>query len=309
MMFSEYKVQVLGMYKLKKKEGSLALNLMQPTPARLKRECLIAFERIKDEDLKILSDFFGPRENLTAYVQAIKRIETDKFRPLEGFLKGKVQNPDDKNIELLAWLINFPQRPYKFGAGGLEKELIPTEIVEVNKVHQPLSKDDQQMISGAGVLITTSNEITGPLLPSKAWHSPFSKYKKPILITGIVFILGVVGVSIRRTEIGNSLPELLKSGQPCMYWTGQQYSKIACDQQGPNTTVIGLDQTRLDHFKKISRLDSISESDVGKVWYYKIKRNKVEFYTSGGTHPEFPKKHLKPMTMYMYNKYIKPFKK
>lgn len=309
MMFSEYKVQVLGMYKLKKKEGSLALNLMQPTPARLKRECLVAFERIKDEDLKTLSDFFGPRENLTAYVQAIKRIETDKFRPLEGFLKGKVQNPDDKNIELLAWLINFPQRPYKFREGGVDTELIPTEIVEVNKVHQPLSKDDQQKITGAGIQVISPTITPRPDMWEKARPGTFSKYKKPILITGIVLILGVIGFSIKQTSIGNSLPEFLISGQPCMYWTGQQYAEIACDQQIPNATVIGLDQTRLDHFKKISILDSISESDVGKVWYYKIKRDKVEFYTSGGTHPEFPKKHLKPMTMYMYNKYVKPFKK
>lgn len=309
MMFSEYKVQVLGMYKLKKKEGSLALNLMQPTPARLKRECLIAFERIKDEDLKTLSDFFGPRENLTAYVQAIKRIETDKFRPLEGFLKGKVQNPDDKNIELLAWLINFPERPYRFGVGAVRVKSVSTEFEEANLVHQPLTELEKQGISGAGIQTILANDIESPMVLDKTLPSLFSKYKKPILITGIVLILGVIGFSIKQTSIGNSLPEFLISGQPCMYWTGQQYAEIACDQQIPNATVIGLDQTRLDHFKKISILDSISESDVGKVWYYKIKRDKVEFYSGGGTHPEFPKKHLKPMTMYMYNKYVKPFKK
>lgn len=306
MMFSEYKVRVLSMYKLKQKEGSLPLNLMHPTPARLKKECLIAFEKAKAGDIKTVSDFFGPRENHTVYEQAIRRMETDKFRPLEGFLKGKVQNPDDKNIELLAWLIDFPNRPYKFESGVQVTEHLPIVKVEGEELNQPLSEDDTQNFFGGDNRQPPTPE---PEISGTSRFRPVLKYKKHIIITLIVIILGAVGVSIKRSEIGNSLPNLLTSGDPCMYWTGQLYLEVACDKQVPNAIVIGLDPYRLEHFKKISRLDSISESDIGTVWYYKIKRDKVEFYTSGGPHPDFPKKQLKPMTMYMYNKYVKPFKK
>lgn len=309
MMYSEYKLRVLKQYNLKQKEGSLALNLMKPSPAKLKRECLIALERTKADDFKTLGDFFGPRENLAAYAQAIKRIETDKFRPLENFLKGRVQNPDDKNIELLAWLIDFPGRPFRFGAEVLEQEFIPAEIREIKKQNNPLSAVETMQIYGAGNQVASSIEIGKPPLIAKPWANTISKYKKHFIIAGIVLILGAVGFSIRSTEFGKSLPDPANSGNNCMYWTGQQYVEVACDKQMPNTLVIGLDPLRLDHFKKISRLDSISESDIGKVWYYKVQRDKVEFYSGGGTHPDYPKKQLKPMTKYMYNKYVRPYKK
>lgn len=309
MMFSEYKIRVLDLYKFKLKEGSLPLNLMQPTPARLKRECLVAFERIKNEDLKTLSDFFGPRKNPTEYVQLIKRIETDKFRPLESFLKGRVQNPDDKNIELLAWLIDFPGRPYRFGTGSFEEDCTPTEIEEAGKINHPLSEADQQTISGAGTVLSSPAVTARYYVEDKTWLSSISKYKTQILIAGIILILGIIGFSFERYVSGNAATEDSKSGNACMYWEGEQYVETACDKQIPNTIVIGLDQFKLDHFKKITQLDSIAESDIGRVGYYKIKRDKVEFYTSGGTHPEYPNKHLKPMTWYIYNKYVKPFKK
>lgn len=309
MMFSEYKSRVLKQYRLKLEEGSLPLNLMQPTPGRLKRECLVAFERIKEKDLKTLSDFFGPRENQTEYVQAIRRIETDKFRPLEGFLKGKVQNPDDKNIELLAWLIDFPDRPYRFGIGGLKKEYLPTEIKKADNICHPISEADQQTISGAGIELSLPAVATRTEILDKTRFSLISKYKPHFLMMGIILILGTIGISFNNYISGNQTTEDSISGNACMYWAGEQYIETACDKQIPNSIVIGLDRFRLDNFRKISQLDSISEADIGKVWYYKIKRDKVEFYTSGGTHPEYPNKHLKPMTRYMYNKYVKPFKK
>jgi hypothetical protein len=309
MMFSEYKIKVLDLYKAKLKEGSLPLNLMQPTPARLKRECQVALERIKKKDLKTLSDFFGPCNNPNEYLQVIRRIETDKFRPLESFLKGKVQNPDDKNIELLAWLIDFPDRPFKFGLGMLDKEYRKTEIKEGDEINHPLSDADQQKISGAGSLINSPAATVRYYVEDKPGFSSISKYKTQLLITGLILILGAIGFSINRYISGDPDTEDSKSGNTCMYWAGEQYVETACDKQIPNAMVIGFDQSRFDHFKRITQLDSISESDIGKVWYYKIKRDKIEFYTRGGTHPEFPNKHLKPMTMYMYNKYVKPFKK
>lgn len=309
MMFSEYKIKVLDLYKAKLKEGSLPLNLMQPTPARLKRECQVAFERIKNEDLKTLSDFFGPRNSPNEYLQVIRRIETDKFRPLESFLKGRVHNPDDKNIELLAWLIDFPDRPFKFGLGTLDMDYPKTEVKEGDKINHPLSYEDQQKISGAGSIISSPAATARYYIEDKPGFSSISKYKTQLLITGLILILGAIGFSFNRYISGDPDKEDSKFANTCMYWAGEQYVETACDKQIPNTIVVGFDQLKIDQLKKITQLDSISETDIGKVWYYKIRRDKVEFYTSGGTHPEYPNKHLKPMTRYMYNKYVKPFKK
>lgn len=50
-----------------------------------------------------------PNEVLSA--SNIRRFDPDKFKPLVNFLKKNL-NTNEKNVELLAWLIDFPARPY-----------------------------------------------------------------------------------------------------------------------------------------------------------------------------------------------------
>jgi hypothetical protein len=72
-MFSDYKVQVVDLYKRNRVLGKLPLNLINATPAKLKKECLLVFQtRNAKGDIAILRQFFGHREEEVGYLKAIK---------------------------------------------------------------------------------------------------------------------------------------------------------------------------------------------------------------------------------------------
>src|SRR5690606_5359152 len=97
--FEEYKKKVIGTYELRKTTGELVTNLINPTPANLRNECLHVYsETTTDNDLKILRNFFGPRGNNPDYHQIIWNAKVDKFKPLVNFLKKPSINTNTKNV-------------------------------------------------------------------------------------------------------------------------------------------------------------------------------------------------------------------
>ncbi|UOU99424.1 hypothetical protein MUU74_05550 [Chryseobacterium daecheongense] len=125
---------------MKKEKGKLSLNLVAPTPAKLKQECSIVYsERYKEKDGKTLRLFFLPKDDSTDYGISIRNTDTDRFKPLSNFLKGKTSETEDKNIELLAWLIDFEPRPYNFKfnyeaeLGDLDDNKTDREELSVNE--------------------------------------------------------------------------------------------------------------------------------------------------------------------------------
>lgn len=90
----------------------------------------------------------------------------------------------------------------------------------------------------------------------------------------------------------------------CMYWNGAAYEAVGCKFKIDEATIIAFDQQRIDRLKRITRLDTIGEKDLGKVWYVKIKVDSAEFYTDSGEYPLNSKKRLLPMTSYILDKYI-----
>jgi len=114
-MFTNYVLRVIETYQLKKEKSELSLNLTEPTPSRLKSECMIVYlERFREKDNKTLRLFFQTTDDTTNYSSSIRNIDTDKFKPLCNFLKGRTSDTDAKNIELLSWLIDFEPRPYDY---------------------------------------------------------------------------------------------------------------------------------------------------------------------------------------------------
>lgn len=114
-MFDDYKEKVIDAYKKKRQASALSNNLSFPTPAKLKEECLTVYKQrrlVKDE--KILRSFFKVADNAVDYGQSIMSCDIDKFRPLLKYLNEKTKYINVKNVELLAWLIDFEPRPFKF---------------------------------------------------------------------------------------------------------------------------------------------------------------------------------------------------
>lgn len=90
----------------------------------------------------------------------------------------------------------------------------------------------------------------------------------------------------------------------CMYWQGDHYEVVGCKVKIDHATVIALDEQKVKRLKRITRLDTIGEKDLGKVWYVKIKVDSAEFYTDSGDYPLNTQKRLLPITPYILNKYI-----
>ncbi len=95
----------------------------------------------------------------------------------------------------------------------------------------------------------------------------------------------------------------LTGKEQCMYWTGNQFRPIPCNQKVEGIVVLALDPEKVHHLRKITRPDTLTKFSIGKVWWGKIN-GKVDFYTAGGEHPEDNRKRLLPLSAYMLNKYV-----
>jgi len=128
-LFNDYKKEVIDAFILKKTSGQLPLRLTEPTPAGLRDECLDRYrEAHSQKDEESLKIFFGSRGSAADYYRLIETTEIDKFRPLVSFLRKPSINTKTKNIELLAYLIDFEPRPFQFRYDEPDAPLpLPTE--------------------------------------------------------------------------------------------------------------------------------------------------------------------------------------
>lgn len=114
-MFPDYERLVLDDYRRKKSHPKLSHSLAHPTQARLKKECLrLCRGKIHQKDERVIRDFCEEWDTSKTCFQNIDKYDVDKFKPLSNFLKEITESTDSKNIQLLAWLIDFPHRPFDY---------------------------------------------------------------------------------------------------------------------------------------------------------------------------------------------------
>lgn len=95
----------------------------------------------------------------------------------------------------------------------------------------------------------------------------------------------------------------LERKKECMYWNGEIYVEVFCDEKIEDAEVLGLNE-EAKIMRKITRPDTLTEENsLGKVWYDK-SNNHVEFFTYYGKHPENGKT-LKEVTSHILEKYAK----
>ncbi len=87
-------------------------------------------------------------ENGKSYLNHIRGFETDKFKPLDNYLKGHTERTDDKNLELLAWLIDFRHRPHIYGTNIL---LNDDELAILGKSKKPVLNEPKVEVRAAEV--------------------------------------------------------------------------------------------------------------------------------------------------------------
>lgn len=321
--FPDYQQLVMQAYERKKVNNTLPYGLMYLTPAKLRDECVKRCTKdVTRQDEKVIRDFCGDlNESRNCHV-IIQRCDTDKFRPLVNYLKGKSENTDVKNIELLAWLIDFPGRPWELG-----KNFPADEGINEASVLNDASLAAGDQVTASDFLVNppeaeSDKPAANPAIPENpiipGWiDDSMGKERLGIRTVGTNNQKKIGGKSTKTLAAVVMLSLALGTGtmwlwkdknqmlnsRDCMYWHEDHYEPIPCNQKVPDAMLIALDTMKLKNFRKITRPDTITYQAIGKVWYSKIN-GKIEYYTSGGAHPVVFGRQLKPITAYIIDKYI-----
>lgn len=281
--------------------------LKQPTPASIRKECLTVYkERPDKKDEPVLRSFFGPAASNNSFLSAIENFPTDGFRAFVNYLKGKAVKTDDKNVELLAWLIDFPHRPYRYGMdimlsekenailNGVDHidENVSQEIEEANDDDEAIFDQPHENAVENHTLHTVHKQIPVDSI------NPVGEIKsgKNVLIIDKKWL--IIGVALFVSILSVGIYWLYDKSANCMYWTGDHYEKIDCDEDINDKVVFNED--RWKNFRKITDLSTITEKSIGVVHYFGNKNR--EFFTSGGKHPIETTRYLRVMTRYIWEK-------
>jgi hypothetical protein len=199
----------------------------------------------------------------------VQITSADLYKPLVKVLKERSVNTGLKNMDLLAWLIDYYPRPYR-------PDLIPP-------IKSAPSKIEQKSL----VLLNGIQETP---------EHPERTNRKKILIGSVLSVLLLAG-------LGYWLYENHIGSYGCMIWRNDRYEPVDCHDNSLHTKPPQIDRQTMAHFRKITRPDTLTLYSVKKVFYAKYN-GWVEFYTAPGTHPVDSNRRLLPMSAYILNKYV-----
>lgn len=268
----DYKIAVKAKYDLEKKGSNV---LISPSRARLRSLCLEIFKSNQDQnDLNVFSSFF--RFDFSPSCSGKLKGQTDKFRPIETFFKGKTNLADVEAVNLAAILVDFQPRPFlKFSKSDWNKGSVKIEEFA------GLDKKDE--------------EIYSPIQTKQLLKNTFlEKISKKMILTAFIVISLACYFEFQKKQ--------------CMQWSDDHYEIVDCELSTNNSgnfkIIKPLDKSLLD-LKKIHVYDTTAFFKNGEaiIWYAKTE-NGIDFFNTHGRHPENDNP-LKPVTHYILNKYVK----
>ncbi|KQR72333.1 hypothetical protein [Pedobacter sp. Leaf176] len=273
-MPEDYQDAVLAAYKQKQKkeDEKLPLFLLRPTAVKLKKACLRKYDA-SEEARDIFSEFFNKDRINTDFSSIISKADEGCFRPLLNHLNGVTARTDEKNTELLAWLIDFQPRP----SITYYKNQFPDRGAPPTPPTPPVPPPKKNQLKVYSIILKTS-------------------------ITFITLFIITIAYVFWKKNKDKNIREA-SSTEQCMYWTGLHYEPIACDDKDVTKLKLPLNKEQLASQQKITEPDTLTAHSLGKVWYGKIN-SKPEFYTDSGTNPQDTTKRLLPLTQYMLHKYV-----
>ncbi len=296
--YPDYIVLVKAAYKTIQTTGEKPL-LVNPTPSSVRKECITLLqERLEKKDEPALRAFFGSPDSAGKFLSAIEQFETERFKAFQKYLNGKTATTDQKNVELLAWLIGFKHRPYRLDnhviltheekailleskpgeeAGFNEQEKPAEELLETEPIPEPVSKDP----------VSTANEKAGRSVPRSGNRS--IKQAAVVLMIAAVCSGGLYAI------------KKVKDKSQCMYWAVDHYESISCDEEISGSFVIALNEKVMKTLKKITREDTITSYSVGRLFYIK-ENNDIQYYTAGGNYPADLNRSLKKLSQNIFDK-------
>lgn len=302
----EYKKAILKKYE----EGQIEY-LSQLSPAKIRQDCLLKFQNgLNKNDLIQFICFFGLEEG-SNYLKNIRKIESfdiDKFRPFKNFLNRVTEDTLDKNVELIAILTNFEPRPFnKYRKQDLkEGPVIPVKkaseydekIFDSGLLRKKVGKKSKILKNACSESITRGQiKITESLFSSKKFLFALGMFLA-------IYVLMITAKYLFASKVSTD-----KDDMRYMIWTGDSYKKAPYDilKSSANFNKIALfEESKMMNFKKISVTKSypfFSEDDEPNLWYNKMGKHDIEFFSAPGKHP-ITGKTLKAITPYIIKKYI-----
>lgn len=330
--YADYTKLVLAAYQKKLQNGELSPLLATITRGSIRQQCFnLHKERLQNtgkEERNVLEAFFGHPDEGETFASKIEFFDLDKFRQLEKLLKKGVRNPGAENVELLAWLIDFPHRPYGrdivLSAEELGKIDKPVESPQCEQLESEVDQDSfseqltqsgeierhpslnqQHDAGGLKEFKKVQTEQKSDTTPQAVQHSNKKKAINKRLVTVFISAVVLFGCSymVWQREQDKQTSVAITNGG-CMYWTGEEYKMINCDEKQSGHLLLPLDTARQKEFKRITREDTITEKSIWRVYYIKNKGT-IEYYTAGGMHPVEATRYLIKLSPYMFDKYLK----
>jgi hypothetical protein len=289
-MPEDYQDIVLAAYKKIKNKGKLHAILPEETTTRLRKACLKVYNsRNNPNDIDILSTFFKvDKMKCDDFRKVIHDSEPDDYRALWKHIKGETETTDERNSNLLAWLIDLEPRPrssYYYSSAEKTIKIGGTPIDELFPSSKtPPNGDTKQ---------PETKQPKGPeFLPRF--------YPRYITISCIVLLfIGTTSFAVWERWNKIRLPE---PNEKFMYWDEDHYEPIKDGKQNVGAPIIPLNKRTLTQQQKITLPDTLTSYSIGKVWY-KGHGKDHEFFTDSGAYPQDLQRVLKPLTNNILTKY------
>ncbi|MET0636641.1 MAG: hypothetical protein ABWZ25_11490 [Chitinophagaceae bacterium] len=300
-MYKDYLDAIIKYYSVKRENSLLPQGLLNPSPRKLRNECVLVYNSgFNKKDQGILKSFFLINSEIDIS-RTIGKYDLDKFRPLVNYLKGITNATEDKNIELLGWLLDYPNRPFdaRFNYTDDEKQEpvnSPGAGIETTNELDVINIPDEEIeteVSNTNITFANTNGLVNP------------GNKRRGLMAGVIILLGT-GLWFSLNKINNSTFGLAAQAyKECMYWADDHYEAVSCDSTSGLGLVEGLDKRRLENLRRIKSPDTIAEKHIGRFYYQKRGGDSLEYYTDGGRDPIDPNRDLHRLTRYIFDKYLR----
>ena len=299
MTYPDYLEQIIAEYHRKRAAGLLSPTLLNPTPAKLKKESRAVFrDRFDRKDFRNLAHFFDVSKE-DELDRAIRLFPTDKFKPLSNYLNGGPKESDDKNIELLGWLIDFRPRPvdvWRLSLGSVTladkgEDVVGGDALRGDEDIGIRDKGNRDRPTIDPILKTSKPDVI-----EKA-PAPYVRARRRTILTSVFGMMAVASGGLYITSHTSEHAQ-------CMVWTDDRYKAVVCDSVPSGVLALGYDEKLLRDMRRVTQIDTITEKQCGIFGYRKRGKDSLDVYTTVGRDPSEPTKQLKILTLYILEHYI-----
>ena len=290
-MPEDYQDIVLAAYKKMKDHGSLHGILPRETTTKLRSACLKVYASRHDpKDLDILATFFDVDRMVCDIQKKLNESEPDDFRPLWNHITGGTVTTEERNTDLLAWLIDLEPRPSS------------SYYLSADKTIKIGGKPIDDLFTNTPTPTTSTTTGDEELIqPEGSTYIP--RFSPRYITIACILLLFIGSTSFVAWETHTPSPRRPKAGEKFMYWDEDHYEPVKDDKQNVGAPIIPLNVQTLTQQRKINLPDTLTSYSIGKVWY-KGHGKDHEFFTSAGIYPPDTVRTLKKLSPGILRDYV-----